>query len=106
MDTQQNVNSKRSELCLIGKICSDRVVNKQSVLNIINGAWKTKSSFTINPWEEIIISFSFLMKKIKEKLRRPMVGYEKYSFTGALEVGTQMMRDKTHLRRESTRITQ
>ncbi|KAH7839409.1 hypothetical protein Vadar_003785 [Vaccinium darrowii] len=54
-----------SDFCLLGKILSQRNLNKQGVSNIINLAWKTKESFSISPWKDNTYLFRF--KSIPDK---------------------------------------
>nr|XP_017257879.1 PREDICTED: uncharacterized protein At4g02000-like [Daucus carota subsp. sativus] len=69
MESIRNQQPKSPELCLIGKVWSEnRTVNKQGVMNIIKGAWKTKSPFVINPWEQNLFLFSFATKEDRDKI--------------------------------------
>lgn len=54
-----------SDHCLLGKILTQRNLNKQGVTNIINLAWKTKESFSISPWKDNTYLFCF--KSIADK---------------------------------------
>lgn len=67
-----------SELCLFGKILSQRNLNKQGVSNIINLAWKTTDGFSISPWKDNTYLFQFKSIHDKEQVmaKRALVCYE------------------------------
>ncbi|KAI8005809.1 hypothetical protein LOK49_LG07G01061 [Camellia lanceoleosa] len=48
-----------SNLCLVGKILAPKTLNKNAVLNIIQGAWKSRANLVISSWSHNIFLFQF-----------------------------------------------
>lgn len=44
---------------LVGRIISDRILNKQGVTNIVRNSWRTRQDFTISQWEGNFYAFKF-----------------------------------------------
>ena len=60
MEKNQTLVPQVPELSLIEKVCSEtRTVNKQGVINILKGAWKTKYPFDVYPWDQNLYLFCF-----------------------------------------------
>ncbi|GMP47509.1 hypothetical protein CsSME_00015204 [Camellia sinensis var. sinensis] len=52
-------NEDVSGRCLVGKILTPKILNKQAVLNIIHSAWKTRKSVRISSWNDNAYLFQF-----------------------------------------------
>ncbi|KAL7184403.1 hypothetical protein ACSBR2_026540 [Camellia fascicularis] len=48
-----------SHRCLIGKILAPKRLNIPAVSSIVKGAWKTRASFSIAPWNDNLFLFTF-----------------------------------------------
>ncbi|KAI8014352.1 hypothetical protein LOK49_LG05G00103 [Camellia lanceoleosa] len=48
-----------SDLCLIGKVITQKTLNKQAVCNILQTAWRPRATLNMSPWSKNVFLFPF-----------------------------------------------
>lgn len=48
-----------SNLCLVGKVLSPKIINNIAITNVCSTAWKTRSPFSVIPWNNNVFLFRF-----------------------------------------------
>ncbi|KAI8547585.1 hypothetical protein RHMOL_Rhmol07G0207600 [Rhododendron molle] len=48
-----------SNLCLVGKVLNPKIINSIAITNICTTAWKTRSPFSVTPWNNNVFLFRF-----------------------------------------------
>lgn len=59
-----------SNLCLVGKILTQKVLHKPVVSRIIQNAWKIRKAVAISPWADNVYLFRFENAKDRQKVLR------------------------------------
>ncbi|KAI8005848.1 hypothetical protein LOK49_LG07G00566 [Camellia lanceoleosa] len=68
LQEKSDENVDVSNLYLVGKILASKNLNKTAVLNIIQGAWKTRAKLVISSWLNNIFLFQFIDPEDRQRV--------------------------------------